>query len=370
VLCFLRSSFSTPPHKPQTTMARTNTAALCLALALLAVLAVLVRADQQIAVVQIQFPTGSYVSQTNLVVATIGDNGHVDPSNPSTVIFAGESGHTLNYPAFNQDGSEIIFSYSPVNSSTFPGPTLIYKTAVQNPSASRLTDNDPTNITETRAVFSQDGSMVAYSAVMASSWYLNASYTDRLAISNADGSNFEWLFIDNMPFSYMFNQWCQVFDPMTGDLYFFSDFCGPESCLYRYDFAENKVKEILSSVSNSCPKPFVIDDVTYVIVPQINSDGTTKFGVVDQHDKWQQLFAVDKVVAESVFDADQFFDCNPYQVGKALLCISELGRSVVVIAWDGTGIFSSPLVGDFNEGIWPESGHNTLYESPAVLNVE
>jgi hypothetical protein len=308
------------------------------------------------------------LSHTNVVVADIQSNGHVDSQNGITLIFSGENGHTLDYPTFKPDGSQILFSYSSQNTGGEVGPTMIYKSNLKFANATRLTSNDPTNITETNAVYNSDGSRIAYNAAMASSWYgANVTNSNRLALSKSDGSKFEWLFIQNMPFNYQFDQWCQVFDPISGDLYFYSDFCSEVNiCLYHYSFSQNKATEIINKVSNSCPRPFIVNNSTYILVPVTNQDKTT-FGIIDNKNNWTPLFGVDLVVAEDVYDADQFFDCQPYENGKLLLCVTELSRSVVLIEWDGTGIVSSALVGDFNIGVWPDTGINTIYNSPSIL---
>jgi hypothetical protein len=327
----------------------------------------LVYANTQMVVAKTQIPLAKGgVQQTSVVVASIDQNGHV--AGKSSVVFAGREGHSLNYPSLSPNGDRILFSYSPDNTGNLLGATMIYEMSVKDSNATRLTNNDRSNITEVSAVFGPNGTFIAYNAAMASSWYgVNVSNSQRLAISRGDGSKFEWLFIPSMPFQYEFDQWCQVFDPISGDLYFYSDFCSESyTCLYRYSFEENKATEVLKQLGNSCPRPIVFNGTTLMFLPQTN-DGITAFGVVDQNNFWTQLFEVDLVVAENVYDADQFFDCQPMVHGKLVLCTSELGRSIVLITWDGTGIVSTVLVGDYNEGIVPESGYNTLYNSASVL---
>jgi len=198
-----------------------------------------------------------------------------------------------------------------------------------------------------------------------SSFGPNVSFTQRLATVDDSGTNFQWIFMDNIPFKNSFNQWCPTFD-QSGDLYFYSDFhCADEPCLYRYNFTSKQATLILFNVSNSCPSSYQLDGENFLVVP-LSINSVTAYGVLDMQ-TWRQLFNVPQVNTESVTGVDQFFECSVFSPNRTLMCVHALGRSLVLINWQSATINSTFASGSFDLAL--NLPVVTAFESPALITL-
>jgi len=304
---------------------------------------------------------GEIVQNSSLVGITFDSNGFLEQED---VIFAGGPKHRMAFPNTNAKTQQILLAYSPNAEGLFPA-TMIY-TGSPNSTFQRLTTNDMGNITEVGAVLSNDGQTVFYSASMGDSWYgSNVSDSTRLAMSDNSGENFEWMFLDNFPYNWMFNQWCPTLDAAQNVLYFLSDFCDPVTpCLYAIDLEQQNSKGEYTGqliLSNSgplgCPHPYADENGSGLVIGQTgrSKSGSLPITIIGSTDYWSRkfspLFDVPQVTTNSATEADQFFDCAAVQVGKSHVCIHALGRSLVTLDWNGFGILTRITTGNYDLGI-------------------